>query len=158
MVARVKRPPLELLRDDDGSVVLGWVGDGVLYTRFEGSLSAAVGAAFAARLEAYAVGAPAFEYFSDGSALGSYDLRARNAFIRVVLAQRSKFRTIVMLTWAGAVSSAARAFADAVGDHLDLLTGGPEFHVRLRAAAPQALRSLDPNTWTRTDPLQLLRS
>jgi nitroreductase len=32
----------------------------------------------------------------------------------------------------------------------------PEFHVRLRAAAPHALRSLDPKTWTRVAPLQLL--
>ena len=152
----MKRPPLELLRDDDGSVVLGWVGDGVLYARFEGSLSAAVGAAFAARLEAYAVEGPVFEYFSDGSALGSYDLRARSAFIRVVLAHRRKFRAIVMLTWAGGVSSAALAFAAAVGDQVDILTGGPEFHVRLRGAAPHALRSLDPTTWTRTDPIQLL--
>jgi hypothetical protein len=153
----MKGTPLELLRDDDGSVVLGWVGNGVLYARFEGSLSAAVGAAFAARLEAHAADVPAFEYFSDGSALASFDLRARSAFFRVVLTHRPKFMAIVMLTWAGGISSTARAFAEAVGDHVDILTGAPEFHVRLRAAAPHALRSLDPSTWTRVAPLQLLR-
>lgn len=138
---------LEVLRDDEGSVTLGWVGRGVFYSRFVGSLSAELGNTHVARLGEGLLLASSLLYFSDASALYQYDLLARSAFTRLVLENRRKFSRLVMLTWSTGVTPSAAAFAAAVGDSVTLLTDSTAFETLLEAAAPLARQRIDLRPW-----------
>jgi hypothetical protein len=131
------------LSDDHGSASLDWVADGVLFARTEGSLSAQLGAAFARALQSQIQAAPVIHYFGDASRLDQYDLLARSAFMRVVLADRKKIHTFTLLTWAEGVSSVAQAFADLIGPSATLLTDRSDFDRRLLRVAPGARAVLD---------------
>src|SRR6185503_16274775 len=144
------RPPLEMLRDTEGAVILGWLGDGVFYTRLVGTLSAELGEMLAAHLRKVLAEVPSLLYFSDVSSLQTYDLLARSAVTRVLLANRRRFTDIVILTWAQGVNAAEQAFVAAIGDPISLFTDPTEFEKRLLRAAPFAKQTLDPNTWTVT--------
>jgi hypothetical protein len=138
---------LEVFGPASGSVTLGWVGDGVFFAKFLGSLSADVGMKHAARLQSILEQVPSLHYFSDSSTLESYDLLARSAFARVVLANRRKFASITLLTWPQGITPTTLAFVAAVGDPVDVLTDSLEFERRLLRAAPLARQKLDPRTW-----------
>lgn len=126
---------LELLTDSSGSVTFGWVDSGVFYARFSHGLSAELGAAYANRLRAIVQEEQSLRYFSDARALENYDLLARSAFLRVVLAQRRKFTSIDMLTWPGDLNSAVVA---SLGEPI-LVTCDPiAFEARLFATSPRA--------------------
>jgi len=141
---------LEFLKDDDGSAVLGWVGEGVFYTRFRGGLSAKVGMAQIARLATAIKEVSSLSYFSDASALQHYDLLARSTFVRLVSDNRAKFSSLVMLTWSGSIGPASRAFVTAMGGAVSVLTSATEFDALLLQAAPFAKRKLHPNSWVRS--------
>jgi hypothetical protein len=145
----VQPPALEILQDSEGSVTMGWVGDGVFYARFVDGLSAGVGMAHVKRLQELIGGVPSLSYFSDASGLNRYDLVARSAFARLVLENRRKFSALVMLTWSAGATPAAAAFVAAVGNPVTLLTDATEFDKLLVAAAPLARQRLDPRTWAR---------
>ncbi|HMJ55677.1 MAG TPA: hypothetical protein VK540_26560 [Polyangiaceae bacterium] len=139
--------PLELVADEEGSITLGWVDAGVFYARFIGVLSAGLAERHTARLEAALERAPSLHYFADARALSSYDLGARSAFRRTVLAHRSQFKSLVLLTWSQGITPVARAFASALGEPVDVLADDLAFEGRLLDAAPLARGKLDPNGW-----------
>jgi hypothetical protein len=118
----------------EGSVTYGWVGRGVFYSRFVGSLSADLGTAHVARLGESISRVPSLAHFSDASALYQYDLLARSAFTRLVLQNRRKFSSLVMLTWSAGATPSAMAFAAAVGDSVTLVTAASVFAKLLVAA------------------------
>lgn len=136
-------PISKQLSDDHGSVSLDWVAEGVLFARAEGSLSAQLGAAFARALGTALQTSPSLHYFGDSSRLEQYDLLARSAFMRVVLADRKKIETFTLLTWAEGVSSVARGFADLMGPSATVLTDRNDFDRRLLRLAPNARSVLD---------------
>ena len=142
--------PLEMLRDTEGAVILGWLGEGVFYTRLVGTLSAELGEILAAHLKKVVAEVPSLLYFSDLSGLQTYDLLARSVVTRVLLANRRRFTDIVILTWSQGVNAAEQAFVTAIGDPISLFTDPTEFEKRLLRAAPFAKQTLDPNTWTVT--------
>src|SRR5579859_5883914 len=142
--------PLEVIGDAEGSATLGWVADGVFYARFVGGLSAKIGVKYAARLQELVNQVSSLQYFSDASALQTSDLLARSAFTRVVLANRRKFTSIVLLTWPDGITQVTRAFAAAIGEPVDVLTDPLQFEKRLIHAAPLAKHKLDPKAWVRT--------
>jgi hypothetical protein len=131
------------LSDDHGSAFLDWVADDVLYARTEGSLSAALGDAFARALKSQLQAVPSVHYFGDSSRLDQYDLLARSAFMRVVLAERIKFQSFTLLTWAEGVSSVARAFVNLMGPSATVLTDRSDFDRRLLRLAPSARNVID---------------
>jgi hypothetical protein len=137
----------EVLSDGEGSVTLGWVADDVFYTRFTGGLSATTGMAYAARLRDLLAGVSSLSYFADSGTLSHYELLARSAFARLILENRRKFSSLVMLTWSVGESQAGAAFAAAVGNPIMLLTDAREFEQRLLAVAPLAKQRLDPRMW-----------
>jgi hypothetical protein len=137
-IVTLNRTGLTLLNDSEGSVAIGWVGEGVLYSRCEGGLSAKLGGNYANHLESLIRQIPRLEYFVDGSALVQYDLLARSAFVRVVLAHRRKFETISILTWREGISTAASRFTDALGGDVQLIAEKAEFSRRLMDSAPRA--------------------
>src|SRR5688500_12704903 len=98
----------------------------------------------ASHLKKVAAGVPSLRYFSDVSALRTYDLLARSAVTRVMLANRRRFAEIVILTWAEGINAAERAFAAALGEPIEILTDPTEFEMRLVRAAPLAKQTLDP--------------
>jgi hypothetical protein len=138
---------LELLSDNDGSVVFGWVADGVLYTKFQGGLNAETGYIYATRLASLVGPAQSINFFCDSSELKNYDLLARSAFARVILSNRLKFTSLVMLTWAEGPSPSSRALAATLGEPIEILTSVNSFEARLSRQAPLVSRKLDPKTW-----------
>ncbi len=131
------------MADREGSVAVGWVAQGVLYARFAGGLSADLGVKFATRLQAFVEEVPSLRYFADAGALKHYDLLARSAFVRVVLANRRKFAAIVLLTWAEGISPTSTAFASVIGEPIDIVTNQIEFETRLLRVAPLARQKVD---------------
>jgi hypothetical protein len=142
---------LELLSDNDGSVLFGWVADGVLYTRFHGGMNAETGYIYATRLGSLVGPAQSICFFCDSSELKNYDLLARSAFARVILSSRRKFTSLVMLTWAEGPSASSQALAATLGEPIEILTSVNSFEARLSRQAPLVSRKLDPKTWVTVD-------
>jgi hypothetical protein len=140
-------PKLEMLRDEQGSVILGWVRRNVLHAKFSRTLSQHIGLAFVARIEGGLRDGRAISYFSDASALEQYDVVARSAFARLVLARRRQFRSIVMLVRPGGITPATKALVSAIGEPVTLLTDLHEFDRLLTVAAPLARQRLEPRKW-----------
>ncbi len=135
----------ERMRDHEGSAFVGWAGDSVVYARIEGGLSAELGARFAAQVEKLVAGVSGVHYFADSSRMTRYDLLARSAFVRVVLANRRRFQAFTFLIWPDEVSPAARAFASALGGNVELCQDLGEFEQRLVRRAPLARYRIEPN-------------
>jgi hypothetical protein len=152
-----KPADLELLSDGAGSVLLGWLAPEVLFVRYTGRLSAELGDAYVARLQALLAGAPPVRYFSGASGLNSYDLLARSAFVRMVLANRRALSSMTMLTWNEGVGPVATNIAASLGDAVEVLADAKEFEARLLQAAPFARQRLDPKTWHRRPMSPVLR-
>ena len=143
----IHHKPLELIADDEGSITMGWVDAGVVYARFIGVLSSGLSERHTERLETALDRTSSLHYFADARALCSYDLGARSAFLRTVLAHRSQFTSVVLLTWAQGITPVTRAFASAIGDPIDVLANEADFEGRLLEVAPLARTKLDPNGW-----------
>ena len=137
-------PSLTVIADAQGTVRVGWVGSGVLYARLERGLSAELGARYAQHVETVVARSSGVRYFIDAHTLTYYDLLARSAFVRLVLANRRKFASLVLLTWAEGIGPAARNVAATLGGSVDILVDALEFDVQLCAAAPLAKQVLDP--------------
>jgi hypothetical protein len=137
------------MTDTEGSIVFGWLAPNALYARFTGGLSGTLGSAFAIRFQSLLEGKTSVRFFNDGSGLKHYDLLARSAIVRVLLAHRRSFESFTLLTWAGEVGPAAQAFLVALGDGVELVTSSEEFEARLLRIAPNARQKLDPKSWVR---------
>jgi hypothetical protein len=135
---------VETLTAPEGSITVGWVGEGVLYARFQGDLYSSLGVAYAARLEQLLGDAKQVRSFVDASALKTYDLLARSAIVRVLLAHRSRFVSISLLNWDDASRQSAATPLTGLGDLLDVSRDPVEFHGRLLRAAPFASHRLNP--------------
>lgn len=131
---------LGMLEDQKGAIAYGYVAPRVFYARFVGRLSAELGDSYVDELAAAVGQVPALAYFADASALSEYDLAARTRFSRFVANRRVKFASLVILTWAGACSAAARAFADALGEPVQILTEPLEFERALANVVPPPAR------------------
>ncbi|MGC4087912.1 MAG: hypothetical protein QM756_08450 [Polyangiaceae bacterium] len=132
--------PLELerLADGGGNVRIGWVGEGILYAKYEAGLSAELGLRLASRLDALLAPCTTLRMFVDASTLKHYDLLARSAFVRTVLAHKSKFAALVVLKWDGVVSPASRTLVALLGEPSEFLNDGVDFQLQLFRAAPHA--------------------
>lgn len=135
---------LEVLSNSNGSVALGWVAHHVYYARFVGSLSAELGRAHLARLENALSGTHSLAYFADASALGSYDLLARSALVRLILKHRGKLPSVVMLALAGGITARTEAFAAALGGAVQIVHDPAEFEKLLARAAPRWRKVIEP--------------
>lgn len=140
---------LRMLEDQKGAIAYGYVAPRVFYARFVGQLSAKLGANYVDQLDLAVGQVPALAYFADASALREYDLVARTHFARFVANRRVKFASLVILTWAGGIGPAARAFADALGEPVQILTEPFEFERALANVAPSPARLLIelPQVW-----------
>ncbi len=134
---------MQELADQQGRAKIGWVADGVLYARFENKISAPVGEWVATCLTAFAQEADGIRYFADSGALTEYDILARSAIVRALLANRRRFASLVVLTWVRGVGPTARTFADALGGSIEYLTDAKQFEAQLLAAAPAAKQAIE---------------
>lgn len=140
--------PLEHLVDRHGAITIGWLGERLLYARFERTISAGLGARFAARLTSLLAEVPLLDYFTDASGLESYDLSARSAIIQAMMVQRIRFNSVVTLTWGGGVGPIARRFAAALGVPVEYLTEQADFQARLREHGSVSISKLYANHGT----------
>ncbi len=141
---------LQVLSDDAGAVAFGWVAEAVLYTQFQGRLSAETGHAYAIRLSALVAQTQLFSFFCDASGLKYCDLLARSAFARVLLSNRRRFASLVVLTWAEGQSQTMQALVAMLGEPIEVLKDSDAFEASLLHKAPLALRKLHPETWLST--------
>ncbi|MGC4093749.1 MAG: hypothetical protein QM756_38780 [Polyangiaceae bacterium] len=133
---------LESLADDQGTVTIGCVGNGVLYAGYEGMLSARLGEQVAEQVERFASASASLQFFVDASALTQYDMVARSAFVRVVLAHRRRFAALLMLNWTSTISPAGRALVTLLGEPSEIVSDPDEFQHRIAQAAPHARQML----------------
>jgi len=145
----MKAVPFETLKDAEGSVSLGWAGYSVVYAAVDGGLSAALGVRFANQLQTLISTETNVRYFADLSQMARYDLLARSAFVRMVLANRRQFDSFTFLTWSEGMSRAAHTFAQALGGNVTMCTDGADFERRLLGEAPLARQRLNPAAWQR---------
>ena len=148
----IHHKPLELIADEDGSVTLGWIDVGVFYARFIGMLSIELSRQHNAQVEAALERRAPIHYFADARALGGYDLEARKAFLRTVLVHRTRFKSIVLLTWPLGMTPVAQSYLATVGEPLRILVDERAFEAQLLEAAPFARQKLDPNGWVLPPP------
>ena len=139
--------PLEIIKVDDGSLAIGWVGDRVFYAKTVGGFSVELCLAHSVRLDRAVRQQGVLAHFLDASLMTHYDLLARSALVRGLLGHRNDFTPLVILAWAGGVTSATAAFAAAIGDAATIVTDPVDFDQRLRQRAPLAQLCLDPKTW-----------
>jgi hypothetical protein len=134
---------LETLTDAGGRLVIGWVAESVLWASFHGRLSAELASSYAAKLEQLLSHTTRVRYFIDSSSLDSVDLAGRNAALRALIAHQQHLVSVVILSWAGGVSSTARALLQPVGSLLQVTTDRLGFEARLHQAAPQAREAIE---------------
>jgi hypothetical protein len=144
--------PFDTLRDASGQVTVGWAGDSVIHARVDGGMSADLGKRYAAHVQRMVESSTQVHYFSDVTALTSYDLLARSAFVRMALAHRRRFASFTFLLWPAGVTEATRSFAAALGGNTELCTDAEAFERRLMPVAPLAKHRLDPAAWERAEP------
>lgn len=135
-------PSLRTLSDPRGSAIIGWVAESVLWARFTGHLSRSLGARFADELELRLSQGALTRCFLDASLLDSYDLLARTAAVRVLLANTSRLSSLVVLEWSGRDSAVGRAIMEAVGALMQTTSSRSEFEASLLAEAPLAMRRI----------------
>jgi hypothetical protein len=107
---------LRMLEELHGAIAFGYVAPRVLYARFVGRISSALGDRYVQQLAQLLNETTTLAYFADASALREHDASWRAPFERLVRAERGKFASIVFLTPPGAAGSATRALAGALGD------------------------------------------
>lgn len=129
---------LESLADADGSVRVGWVAEGVLWSGFEGLLPDALCEQFATRLDELMSSRPLLSYFHDGSRLKSYDLRARATVGRVLDKHQQRFITARILSWEGNISPPGQAILQSLGGRVKMDWDRHSFERELARAAPAA--------------------
>ncbi|HVZ37135.1 MAG TPA: hypothetical protein VG963_32150 [Polyangiaceae bacterium] len=131
-----------ILADGEGQIALRWLGEGVLWTRFQGQLSVSLAAAYAVHLGQRLCGARPVRYFIDSSSLANMDLVTRNVILQALLANRERLRTVKVLSW-----GRNRRFAPGARDELrDIvqLVSRSEFEALLLRAAPDGQASFEP--------------
>jgi hypothetical protein len=143
--------PFDTFRDVAGQVTVGWAGDSVVHSKVDGAMSADVGKRFAAHIQRMVEACAGVHYFSDVTAMTSYDLLARSAFVRMALAKRRHFASFTFLLWPVGVTEATRSFVTALGEGTQLCVEAEDFERRLMRVAPLAKHRLDPTTWARAE-------
>jgi hypothetical protein len=133
---------LRMLEDKQGAIAYGYVAPRVFYARFVGRLSAELGTSYVRQLELAVGQVPALAYFADASALREYDLIARTRFASFVVNRRVKFASLVILTWSQHDGRAASAFAETLGEPVDILTEPLDFELALGNVAPRVGRAV----------------
>src|ERR1051325_987992 len=117
---------LRMLEDRKGAVAYGYLAPRVLYARVAGRLSADLGERYVRELADATREAPPSAYFADESALRGSHPKARSRLRDFVVAERSRFTSIVLLTWAAGGATAASVPA-LRGDAIELVDEPIEF-------------------------------
>jgi hypothetical protein len=130
---------LEQIADGQGAIALGWVGPGVMYARFERTVSTTLAERFGERFAAHIGDTAAVRYFADSSTVLSYELAALGVIAQAVVSKRAQLRQIVVCPWGGGLGAKGGAHAEALAS-VEYTASASEFDVRLIAAAPLARR------------------
>jgi hypothetical protein len=118
---------LRILEDRQGAAAYGYVAPRVLYARVVGCLSEELGTSFARELDSVTRPVASLACFVDASALREYDPVAQARLQALVAAERRRFSSIVMLTWASGSGLAWRELAAELGEAVELLSEPLEF-------------------------------
>jgi hypothetical protein len=133
---------LRMLEDKQGAIAYGYVAPRVFYARFVGRLSVELGTSYVRQLELAVGQVPALAYFADASALREYDLSARARFASFVVDRRVQFASLVILTWPHHDGRTASAFAQTLGEPVDIFTDPLDFELALGNVAPRVGRAV----------------
>ncbi len=126
---------LRMLEDCQAAVAYGYVAPRVFYARFVGRISAALGESYVRELGHALSEVSSLAYFADHSALDSYDGGARERFEALVLRERAKLASIVLLTPPSGAGPAMRVSFNALRQR-KLLSDPLDFERALCNVAP----------------------
>jgi hypothetical protein len=126
---------LEYIRDEQGSVIVGWLQAGVIYARFSGVCSAELADGFARRFRSLVGDHAPVRYYADYSALESYDIAASVILFDVLLEKREQFQLITLRPWSAPLTAKVQAMLTTLGC-VELTASAEAFDERLRAATP----------------------
>jgi hypothetical protein len=118
---------LRILEDRQGAAAYGYVASRVLYARVVGRLSEALGTDFVNELDSVTRQESSLACFVDASALRQFDASAQSRLQALVVAERRRFASIVMLTWSASSGLAWRQLAAELGEAVELLSEPLEF-------------------------------
>lgn len=140
---------LEVLSDREGAVVFGWVAEDVHYAQVIEKWSSSLGMRYASRLERQLERRSSIRIFMDCSGVDTYDLCARNACQRVLVAQRQRIASIALLARTRIVQLGAQALAAHLPQGmLQVTIDRAEFVAQLDGIAPLARRYVtNPVAW-----------
>ncbi|HTV17376.1 MAG TPA: hypothetical protein VMG12_01855, partial [Polyangiaceae bacterium] len=132
----------ERLSDSRGSVFLGWLDDGILYSRFERTITARLAARFAHRFSELVEERFGARYFSDSSAVVYYEPRAFAFISDAMRDNAAHFVRVTVRPRADIVATGKVSFPDALPG-LEHIASEVEFSARLREATqPDGLLTL----------------
>jgi hypothetical protein len=133
---------LDVLDDGCGAIAFGLVSARVLYARFVGTLSADLGASYAARVARLVATKAPLACFGDASALRERGASAKARLLRLAFAQRECFASFVLLmTGEANLSPQVRSWAIGQAEPLTLLSDPEEFELWLSNVAPASLHA-----------------
>ena len=128
----------KVVQDADGVVTWSWLSPGVLYARYEQTLSADVSAAVVAALTDEVARVETFELYVDASKLVAYELSARSAFVKFVREHRERCTSLALLPWKAEAPFITSAVLEALGKPTEIVADANDFGLRLLRVVPTA--------------------
>lgn len=128
----------KVVQDAEGLVTWSWLSPGVLYARYEQTLSAEVSAAVVTALNAEVARTPTFELYVDASKLAAYELKARSAFVDFVQRHRERCTALALLPWKAEAPFVTPAVLEALGNPTEIVADANDFGLRLLRVVPTA--------------------
>ena len=134
---------LQVLSDDQGTVVAGYLAAGVYYVRLTDYISTGLGIEIASQLRKHLADAAAVSCFFDVALVQGGDFAARSAIARALLANRRLVTSITTLVPTGSIPMRARALVTMLERAGQVVDSATAFRERLVEAAPFASSLLD---------------
>ena len=139
--------PLQVLSDEQGAIVAGFLAPGVHYLRFIGTISSDLGIRGGTLLRKQLDNGPTMVGFFDMSSAQGIDFAARSAVVRALLANRQRLSSFTTLAPIGLLAKTARSMAMTLGSTAHVMEDAEAFEGRLLKAAPFALARLPQSRW-----------
>ncbi|HET9930895.1 MAG TPA: hypothetical protein VFQ35_09420 [Polyangiaceae bacterium] len=128
----------KVVQDAEGLVTWAWLSPGVLYARYEQTLSADVSAAVVAALTDQVARVESFELYVDASKLVAYELKARSSFVSFVREHRKRCTALALLPWKAEAPFITPAALDSLGQPTEIVADANDFGLRLLRVVPAA--------------------
>jgi hypothetical protein len=139
--------PLQVLADNLGTVVAGFLSANVYYIRFIDHVSTGLGIRSGSHLRRELADATEVTCFFDVASAERVDFAARSAIIRALLVNRRRLVKVTTLTTPGLNATKVRSLLAVLGNISLVIDSAAVFQAEMLEAAPFAQGKLLPNRW-----------